>query len=167
MKSIHLWLMVILLGAQPLLSHAQVYKWKDKDGSVRYTDTPPPSNIKQEVIGKKTVEPTGKAPLAPVDAVKQSPVAAKDNIPPAKAGEAAAKVRQQNAETEKQNKQSKEAEAKVKAENCLIAKSNYETYKQGGRIHRMNEKGERVYLDEKDMEVGKAKAQNEINDNCN
>ena len=74
MKSVHLFLIVLLLGAQPLLSHAQVYKWKDKDGSIRYTDTPPPSNIKQEAIGKKTVEPTGKAPLAPVGAAKQAPL---------------------------------------------------------------------------------------------
>ena len=167
MKSVHLLLIVILLGAQPLLSHAQVYKWKDKDGTTRYTDTPPPSNIQQEAIGKKTVEPTGKAPPSPVDGAKQVPAVAKDNIPAVKADEAAAKKRQLSAEAEKQNKEKEDAMIKRKAENCQIAKSNYETYKQGGRIHKVNEKGERVYLDENDLEAGKVKAQNEINENCN
>jgi hypothetical protein len=67
MKSAYLFLIVIFFGTQPLLSNAQVYKWKDKDGSIRYTDTPPPSNIKQETIGSKK---------SPSPAVNSAPIAA-------------------------------------------------------------------------------------------
>jgi Domain of unknown function (DUF4124) len=167
MKSIHLLLLVILLGAQPLLSHAQVYKWKDKDGSIRYTDTPPPSNIKQEAIGKKTVEPTGKAPLSAVDPGMKVPPELKNNAPAVKAEDAAAEIRQSNAEAEKKDKQDSEKREAVKAANCKTAKANLENYMQGGRIYKINEKGEREYIGDNDLKQGKAQAQNEINENCN
>ncbi|ADI29521.1 DUF4124 domain-containing protein [Methylotenera versatilis] len=58
-------LCVVLL---PTLASAEIYKWKDKDGVVRYSDVPPPSNVKQEPLyGKKIAKPTGLAPLAPVE----------------------------------------------------------------------------------------------------
>jgi hypothetical protein len=159
----------LLITSFPVFS--QVYKWKDKDGSTRYTDTPPPSNIKQEAIGsKKAAQPTGKAPLSavPAETGKQVPPAkVKDNAPPVSDEDAAAKLRQRNAETEKKNKQEKEAEAKRKADNCKAAKANFETYSQGGRVYKMNEKGEREYMDDKDLETGKVQAQKEISENCN
>lgn len=174
MKPHRLLLAVMLLAILPSLSHAQVYKWKDKDGSVRYTDTPPPSNIKQETLGvQKTVQPTGKEPLSPVEeaksgAGKKPPMELKGtkNAPPAK-GEDADKIRQNNAEIEKNNKQEKEAEAQRKADNCKAAKANFETYNQGGRIYKMNEKGERIYLGDNDLKIGKEQAQKEIDRNCN
>lgn len=170
MKYLHLLLALMMFIAAPLLSHAEIYKWKDKDGSTRYTDTPPPSNVKQEAIGgkKKPVTPTGKEPLAPVENVRQTSPKMNDSLPgPVSAADEAAAQRQRNAETEKRNKQEKEAEAKRKAENCKAAKANYETYTQGGRIYKMNEKGEREYMDDKDLQAGKEQAQKEISENCN
>lgn len=170
MKYLHLLLALMMFIAAPLLSHAEIYKWKDKDGSIRYTDTPPPSNVKQEAIGgkKKPVTPTGKEPLAPVENVRQTSPKMNDSLPgPVSAADEAAAQRQRNAEAEKRNKQEKEAEAKRKAENCKAAKANYETYAQGGRVYKMNEKGEREYMDDKDLQAGKEQAQREINENCN
>lgn len=165
------------LLALPMLATAEIYKWKDKDGVTRYTDTPPPSNIKQESIGKKrAVSPSNKAPLSPVEATSAKPVAAGAETKPTKsekdletaesADEKAATERQRNAELEKKNKEIKEADAKAKAENCRSAKSNYETYKQGGRISKVNEKGEKSYLGDKDIADGAAKAQQDMQENC-
>ncbi|MGB7815654.1 MAG: DUF4124 domain-containing protein [Methylotenera sp.] len=171
MKSVNLLLVLMIFSTVPSLSHAEIYKWKDKDGSTRYTDTPPPSNIKQEAIGsRKAVKPTGKEPLSQVESGQQVPPATpatKNSAPPVNAEDAAAAQRQRNAEAEKRNKQEKEAEAKRKAENCKAAKSNYETYAQGGRVYKMNEKGEREYMDDKDLQAGKEQAQKEMNENCN
>jgi len=170
MKLLHLLLGLMILIAAPVLSHAEIYKWKDKDGSTRYTDTPPPSNIKQEPIGgkKKPVNPASKEPLAPVGNVQQTqPVTNAAPPPPVSVEDEAAAQRQRNAEAEKRNKQEKEAEAKRKAENCKAAKANYETYTQGGRVYKMNEKGEREYMSDKDLQDGKAQAQREIDENCN
>jgi type IV secretory pathway VirB10-like protein len=152
------WILCIFLLALPLLSHAEIYKWKDKDGKVRYSDTPPPSNIKQEAHrGKKSVQGMNKEPLAAVAAPAKEAVSKEDE---------AAKQRQRNAEAEKRNKQEKEAEAKRKAENCSAAKANLETYTQGGRVYKMNEKGEREYMDDNDFKAGKEKSQQEVNENC-
>ena len=170
MKLLPLLLATFVLTSISGLSQAEIYKWKDKDGKVRYSDTPPPSNVKQEaIIGKKKpAEPTGKEPLAPVDKASTAPVAGipKNPEPPTNPEDLAAEKRQQNAEAEKKNKQEKEAEAKRKAENCSAAKANMETYTQGGRVYKMNEKGERQYMDESDFKAGKEQAQQEINENC-
>ena len=163
MKSLHLLLVLVVFSLTATLSHAEIYKWKDKNGAIRYSDTPPPSNIKQEALsGKKTVQATGKEPLTAVAApTKEVPKESMNKE------DEAAKQRQRNAEAEKRNKQEKEAEAKRKAENCKAARANFETYKQGGRVYKMNEKGEREYLDDKELTEGKAKAQSEIDENCN
>lgn len=169
MKSAYLFLIVVFLGMQPLLSDAQVYKWKDKDGSTRYTDTPPPSNIKQETIGTKkivspTMNPATVASPSPKEGVKP-PASFKEGLSP-EAEEAAAQMRQRNAEAEKLAKQQKEADAKRKAENCKSARINYETYNQGGRVFKLNAKGEREFMGDNDLNTGKIQAQREINMNC-
>jgi hypothetical protein len=165
MKSVHILLALLILSVASTLSHAEIYKWKDKDGSIRYTDTPPPSNIKQETMGsKKAVKPTSE----PAPIVSEQPITSKDAKKEALNKEdEAAKKRQDDAEVEKKNKQNKEKQDAVKAENCKTAKANLENYNQGGRLYRMNEKGERVYMGDKDLEAGKLQAQKDIDDNCN
>ena len=61
----------------------------------------------------------------------------------------------------------KKLKPKLKAENCKAAKANHGTYTQGGRVYKTNEKGEREYMDDKDLEEGKEKAQQRIDENCN
>lgn len=162
------WILCALFLALPLLGNAEIYKWKDKNGSTRYSDTPPPSNIKQEAIGgKKALKPAPEAPLAPVANTPIVKDAEKDSPPvPGSAEEEAAAKRQNTAEAEKKNKQEQEAEANRKAENCKVAKARYETYKQGGRIYKINEKGEREYMGDNDLQDGKAQAQKEMDENC-
>ena len=164
------WMLCALSLVLPSMGNAEIYKWKDKNATTRYSDTPPPSNIKQEAIGsKKLAKPANQAPVAPV--VNEQPAdkeAAKDSPPvPGSADEEAAAKRQINAEAEKNNKLEKEKQEADKAENCKAAKSNLASYEQGGRVYKMNEKGERVYLDENDFKAGREKATQEINENCN
>ena len=162
--------LLLVLSALPTMANAEIYKWKDKDGSIRYADTPPPSNIKQESIsGKRTTKATNQAPLAPVANVTgKDAMPAKETAAKAESTEeVAAKLRQKNAETEKNNKKEKEAEAKLNAENCKAAKSNLASYQQGGRIYKVNEKGEREYLDDAGLKAGADKAQKEVSEYCN
>lgn len=163
MKSIHILLVLMIFGASSS-SYAEIYKWKDKNGAIRYSDTPPPSNVKQEAIGgKKVVSPNGKEPLAPVESVTtkettKAPVSNED---------AAATKRQADAEVDKKIKTEKEKQEAAKAENCKIARGNLENYTQGGRIYKMNEKGEREYVSDAGLAEGKAQAQKDIEENCN
>jgi Domain of unknown function (DUF4124) len=159
----------------PILANAEIYKWKDKNGVVRYSDTPPPSNVKIESVGgKKLATSTGKEPLAPV--TETAKMAAPANTTTKNAGnkgdkaggdDEAAKLRQKNAEVDKRNKEEKEKQAQLKEENCKAAKANHESYAQGGRVYKMNEKGEREYMSDADLKAGAEKTQNEINEYCN
>lgn len=172
MKSLYLVAGLVMLTALPTLSQADIYKWKDKDGVTRYSDTPPPSNIKLENIGtKKVVKPTGKEPLTVVKGDQPASTAQQElptqELPSVSAEETAAKLRQQTAEVEKRNKQEKESQAKLNAENCRAAKANLASYVQGGRVYKMNDKGEREYLDDVGLKQGADKARADAAKFCN
>lgn len=151
--------------ATPMLVDAQIYKWKDKNGVTRYSDTPPTDNQEVQKIGKdkskKSISPTEK-PSKPV--VNN---AAEINKPQSDTEDEAAKLRARNAEIEKKNNEEKAAQAKIKAENCRAARAEYETFSQGGRIYQMNENGEREYFDDTGLNERKLKAQGEIQQYCN
>jgi hypothetical protein len=153
-----IYLVIMAMLAAPMLVDAQIYKWKDENGVTRYSDTPPNANLKIDKIGKD----------------KPAALPAEKEASPAQRGEGkidaeeeAARLRARNAEIEKKNKEEKEAQAKIKAENCRAAKADYETFAQGGRIYQMNEKGEREYFDDAGLNERKAKAQADMQQYCN
>jgi len=173
-------LCVVLL---PTLASAEIYKWKDKNGTVRYSDVPPPSNVKQESLyGKKIAKPTGLAPLAPVEgdvtaAINRDKAAtsakdkasadktkADEKAPPSK--EEAAQKRAQDAEKQKQVDEQKKAELDTKQANCTAAKQNFATYANGGRISKTDENGKKQYLGDADIDQGKADAQRDVEKYC-
>jgi len=165
-------LLLLCLATLPLMASAEIYKWKDKDGVTRYSDVPPPSNIKQEPIhGKSAVKSTGQPPLAPVPG--DITAATNKNKTPEKAKESgaaqdeAARKRANDAEVEKATDKQKQAELKVKQENCMAAKKNLVIYTTGGRISKINDAGEREYLGEEDLARGKADSQRDVDAYCN
>ena len=190
MKSLTLLLSLLLL---PTLASAEIYKWKESDGVIRYSDVPPPSNIKQEAIsGKKSPKPTGTAPMtevaddlaitankdklgsvkdkAPLDK-KNSPIAKaiaekSPLTPPGLSKEEAASKRAKDAEQQKKADEAKLAELNVKQANCKSAKSNLATYTTGGRISRTNEKGEREFMSDDDIGKAKADSQKDVEKYC-
>ena len=162
-----------------MLANAEIYKWKDKQGATRYSDTSPPSNVRLESIDGKRVfkaKASNQAPLSPVVNTNTSAVKYDIKVKVANPNgvssnaenteETAAKLRQKNAEIEKNNKKVKEAQAKLNEENCKSAKSNLASYSQGGRIYKMNEKGEREYMDDAGLKAGAEKAQKDVLEYC-
>ncbi len=168
----------------PVLAQAELHKWKDKNGVMQYADKPPPRGIKSLQFGNKklagpSTKPTGREPLSRVvddDAVAPAKAAGNVANKDAKAIDAigkpklneedAAKKRQQDAEADKKMKQEKEAQAKAKEKNCTAAKANLETYKQGGRLAKVNEKGERSYMDDKAIKAGQDEARAQMEEFC-
>lgn len=169
MKHKIIWLALLAMMAfTATQTMAEIYKWKDKDGKIRYSDTPPPSNIKQEPIGKKKAVkpiPSTQENIKADKKVATPPV--KDTPEPIDPADAAAEQRQRDAELEKRNKEQKDKENKAREENCRTARGNLENHTQGGRIYKMNENGEREYLDDNALEAGKIEAQKQIDENCN
>jgi len=54
----------------------------------------------------------------------------------------------------------------LREENCKTAKSNLQNYKQGGRMYKIDEKGERQYLVDKDLSAGLENASKEVEQWC-
>ncbi len=160
---IYLGLMIAL--ATPMLVDAQIYKWKDKNGVTRYSDTPPTNNQQVQKIGKEITTKSTSPVEKQAKPAANNPAANNKSQPDTE--DEAAKLRARNAEIEKKNKEEQAAQAKLKAENCRSAKADYETFAQGGRIYQMNEKGEREYFDDTGLNERKAKAQAEMQQYCN
>ena len=154
------------------VAHAEIYKWKDKDGSIRYSDVPPPSNIKNESITRKIPKSAAPAAVAPQaetpasSAAKNAPVnpSAKD-APPLSKEELAAKNAKE-AEAKKKAEAEKQAELKYRQESCAAARKNLAMYSNGGRIATTDDKGERRYLGDDEISKGKAEAQRDIEKFC-
>ena len=158
----------------PIAASAQIYKWKDKDGVMRYSDMPPPPNVEVETIVKSAKDPYARAKASQAaetqGTVKNSETG--EVAPPDKKDEIVdpsvdpKQTQIQKAEMERQKKLDQEKQAKIDAENCSAARANYQTYLQGGRVYKINEKGERVFMGDEDLAAGKAQAQSEINQYC-
>lgn len=158
----------------PMVASAQIYKWKDKNGVMRYSDMPPPPNVEVKTIGKSTkdgfTQIRANDSSATENSVKNSEAGAvappdrKSQIVDPSVDPKQAQI--QKAEMERQKQLQQEKQAKIDADNCKAAKANYQTYLQGGRIYKINENGERVIMGNESLEEGKAKAQAEINQYC-
>jgi hypothetical protein len=139
-----------LLGSSMLSMSAQaeIYKWKDANGVVRYSDIPPPTNVPVESMkAKKAATPASAASDSAVTKTKST----------AKATEKPIEVSPEKV---------KEAEAIIKKKNCDTAKNNLEILNQSG-AYKLNEKGEQIELDEAAIAQEKEKAKKDIERNCN
>ncbi len=149
-----------------------VYKWKDASGNIRYSDMPPSGNTPYSLItGKKperakAQEDSAAAAQADADAAK-SGMTGGDKTGAASSKEIEAKKRKAEAEKQQKQEQQKQEEQKIRDQNCANAKSNLQNYKQGGRMYKFDDKGERQYLDDKDIASGLQKAQQEVDQWCN
>jgi type IV secretory pathway VirB10-like protein len=123
----------------------ETYKWTDAEGKVHYSDQPPPANVKQSGTVKS------RSPAAPTAAPEAggAPAATPKTYP-----EQEAEFNRRRVEAaEKEAAEKKAAEtAAEKKRNCALAKAELARVQSGGRIARVNEKGEPVYL--KDSEIG-------------
>ncbi|HUP97296.1 MAG TPA: DUF4124 domain-containing protein [Usitatibacter sp.] len=142
---------VILAFALALAPAAvgQLYKYVDKNGKTVYSDTPPP-----EGDGKQIRVPTGapsNAPAAPKSAVEQN----KDN------------EKARKADAEKGKKASDEAARVAQNEQrCTQLRGNLQIYADGGRIQKTNEKGERDFMSDAEIEAARARTQREMEEAC-
>lgn len=141
-----------LACAVPLLAWSQ-YQWIDKDGRKVFSDRPPPADVPAAKILRT---PRGQA----TPAAAEPTVAAAGAASAAKPAGSAPRLSGKDKELEEKKKQAdaaaaakqKEEEAKfaqAQAENCQRAKQSKTTFSSGQRIARVNEKGEREFVDDK------------------
>ncbi len=147
MKS--LLVIVLALAVAPLAS-AQMYKYVDKDGKTVYSDQPP-ANVDSKQLN---VQPgvTSSAPAAaPKSAVEQDKQLQK--------GRDEARERAKKSENA-----AKEAEAKEQA--CASARAAYKIYSDGGRILKSDDKGERVFLGDEEIDAERERTKRLMDEAC-
>ena len=138
-----------LLGLTAALPAAAQWKWRDKNGQTQYSDLPPPAGVAEQDIlqrphGATTQRPAPVAPGPAASAASAAPLAA------TRASDPELEARRKKADQEVLDKKKAE-DAKItaaKAENCNRAKDQMRVIDSGQRMARVNQQGEREYLDD-------------------
>jgi hypothetical protein len=137
-----------LACALPAVSFAQ-WQWIDNNGRKVFSDQSPPADIPAKNIIK---QPGMKAPAPPEPVMAAASQPAKPVLP-------SPKLSGKDKQLEDRKKQAEAAEAEKKkaleeqavamrADNCHRAKRSKAMYDSGTRIARMNDKGEREFVDD-------------------
>ena len=139
----------LLMLCVSLPAQAQ-WKWRDAAGKIQYSDLPPPngtpdSNILQRPPGQKLqvipVLPGGAASAASAPAPRPSG--------PSKADlDNQARQKQQEQEQAARQKDEERKIALQKRDNCARAQDNLRVLQDGSRLSQLNDKGERVVMDD-------------------
>ena len=131
---------------------AQLYKYVDKDGKTVYSDQPPVNIDSKQLNAPARSAPAAAAAAAPV----KSAVERDKDL--------------ENSREESRERQKKAADAEKKSAEaearCSQSKSAYATYADGGRILKYNDKGEREYLGDAEIEQERARTRREMDEAC-
>lgn len=134
------WLVSLLILLVASVAHADpgtVYKWTDKEGNVHYTDCPPPPGCKAEVI-----ESQATPSAADVEQARQRLEKLLTEQ------EQATAVRQEE-RLERQRQQAAAIEqAAARKGMCIMARQNLHALLMERPVYYIDEKGERVFLDD-------------------
>lgn len=147
-KYVHFTVLFMVFISTSLLSHAQVYKWRDENGTWRYSDIKP-MKVKEVTLfkGKKNKQ----KPLVD-EGVNHKPKTESEK-------EVGGDAQPHQLVVEKED-------LEVKKRNCAGAKANLTIYSNGGRIRAANANGEMVFLSDAKIAEMKLKAQQDIKQYC-
>ena len=134
---------------------AQLYRWVDADGRVRYTDRPPPAGVKARTIA---------APAAPAASPSDKDDASR--APTAAEQEQAFQKRRLDAQKAAEKSAAAQKDETAKQENCRRARETLATLQSGQRIRRTNPQGEPYYLDDGARAAETQSAQRAVQDWC-
>ena len=154
-------LIVLAACLYALTANAQ-WQWRDKDGRKVFSDRPPPADIADKDILKR---PGGRRMSVPAAQTPPTPAAA----PAAQAGvdQSLQDKRKQAEDAEAaKRKADDERNARIRSENCGRAQQAKASLDSGTRIARINEKGEREFMDESALAAEGQRLQGIINENC-
>jgi hypothetical protein len=134
------------------------FKWRDANGRMVYSDQPPPTSIPPDaVLQAPGLRPAAERQGATGDAAKATGAVA-GSTPAAPASSAAAtsaadrelefrKRRMERAESERKSGE-EAAKARRVAASCEETRAELRTLESGMRISRVNERGEREFIDD-------------------
>lgn len=127
-----------------------IYKWTDEDGNVHFEDRPAGEEPERLAIRSKPTDP------ARVQAMAQARASA------------AAKAAEEEAAATPEGPSAEElrAQADERAQKCSSYRARLQKYVTSRRIYREDESGERVYLDEDEMQAERERVENQVQEFC-
>lgn len=155
MNKLRLILCTSLLSASLGLSAAEIFKWTDEDGNVHYGDRPTGAVAGQDQYETVPIA-SRRTDAAQVNAgveARQERDAAR-----AEARDAAAKAEEEAADAR--------AEAEERSKMCEQSRARLEKFVRSRRLYRVDDSGERTYLDEAQMQDARAKMQERVEEYC-
>ena len=179
MNKWQLWIVSVSLTLTfgSLTAAAETFKCRSSDGKVSYSgqDSMSPNVKCTPIFSKKVV--SGNGVQANTLAVRDHSAAPENNAPKADNGK---NNSQKDSKEEKKNDKTltdkatsdkaaadKEAELKIRQENCKNAKANVALYQLGGRMATVDEKGEKVYLEDDEIQKKLETAKKDVEKWCN
>lgn len=164
MKASKFYLLGVALALCAAAADAQQYKWKDSRGRTVYGDLPP-AGVKATPL--KAVAPPPPAAAAPATTQAGSKAAAKSTKPLTPAEQEMEYRRRVKEAQEAAAKQAKEQQdERDRRENCELAREQERTLASGQRIARVDQKGERYYIDDAQRAQELAQARRSISEWC-
>lgn len=136
-------------------SFAALNKWVDANGKVHYSDSPPPANVKAEVLrtspAANSPANAGSAPAAPKTIAEREAELRKAQQEKKKAAEKAAQ---------------EQARADEKKTNCTMAQRNLQILQNSARMSDIDAKGERYFISDEQRQQRIAQAQQDVDNWC-
>ncbi len=156
-------LCLVSLVALVLPAQAQ-WKWKDGQGQVHLSDTPPPREVQDKDILQRPNQVFKRAAAAAsaAEPASASAAAPKPRLDP----ELEARKTKAEAEQKAKAKADEDRLAAQRADNCQRARQHVLTLQSGQRLARINAKGEREFLDDATRAQEQQAAQRVIESDC-
>lgn len=149
LKSVSIALLLTLTAGSSVLA-SEIYKWTDEDGNVHYGDRPTGANSEERLAIRS--RPTDPARV-------QAQVQARLDSQQARAEQAAA-------EPAGPTPEELAAEARERSAKCEIYKERLTSFVQSRHLYRLDEGGERIYLNEDEMQKARQKVQDQVEEYC-
>ena len=143
-------MMVAIALALAPAAMAQLYKSVDKNGRVIYTDQPPATGDAKVINVPKGVTDAPSPSKSYVAQDKENEKKKKE------ASDKAAKSGAVDPATKAQEEQAR----------CAAARNAYQIYADGGRLIKNNDKGERTFMTDAEIESERARSRREMDEAC-
>ena len=137
--------LLLTLAAAPLAAGtavADVYKYKDEQGNIQYTDKPPSLPAERLNVQSQRTDVVAAQARSQAATAAQQP----NNAPPAAGNKPAALP------------PPPEPTGDQKADACAKAKHRYDSYMTSQRLYQQGEDGERRYLSDAELDAARASA---------
>jgi len=133
-------------------SYADVYKFVDSKGQVQYTDRPDVLPAQRLSVQSQRTDTVAVANRVSEEATQR---------------DAADKAQQSSSQASADKSKAQQNTAADKAERCTKARERYDQVMTAQRLYSTDDKGERVYMDDKQIDQARASAKQMMDTWCN